>query len=333
MNISNTPARPPRNCAHLARAATIPLASSRRIPFRALFLATLLLPLTATGDPPAPRDTTAIAAALPPGLRPHVRRDKNGAVNWTTGTIVAEGLGKSRGTGAQDRLMAERAARVVASRNLVLLSLGLQVDRRVRFSDIRDAKISLEAFLVKSEQVSIDWNEKVSPPQCTVRVEAPLWGAHGTAAIAFENQRERAGHAAMLEAAGPLDGTPGADEWILVDARGIPLTPTLFPIVMRADGRVLYHCMKRRQVHGEVRPSIVYVEMAPDAPSTAPAPTTAPDAGPVITVRARQAGGPYRSDVILSRTDCKLLAESPRASRMMLHGRVIVIVAPAPAPK
>jgi len=76
-----------------------------------------------------------------------VERMGNGAVNWTQGVVTAKGSGAPPSKGvtniAQARLMAERAAKADALRNLLETVKGVRVD----------SETTVESFITKSDRV------------------------------------------------------------------------------------------------------------------------------------------------------------------------------------
>ena len=85
----------------------------------------IVVPMMAAGA--AWADGNEAEFVLPAGLSPHVRPVKDGRINWTEGFILAEGKGKGSGRkrADQDRLMAKRAAELVAARNALLIADGI----------------------------------------------------------------------------------------------------------------------------------------------------------------------------------------------------------------
>jgi len=87
-----------------------------------------------------------IAAAQAPGPSDAIESTVNGSINWTVGEVYAKGIGAPPSQAvnpAQARAMAERAAFVVAIRNLLETVKGVRVD----------SESVVENFMVKSDVI------------------------------------------------------------------------------------------------------------------------------------------------------------------------------------
>lgn len=268
---------------------------------------------------------------IPAGYRPHVWKLARGYVDWAEGAVVSEGQSTCRTDRAQDKAMAQKAALNNASVQATRICNGLQIDRHQRFEDLRDSDVHLDIVVGKHTNAAVEWTGEPPALVCRLHLVVPIWGEKGISSIVAEDQRVRAKSAARMAVAQPRVDDPPPKDAILIDARETPLLPCLFPIVIVPEGRVLYNFDTRQQVHGEVRPVVRYIEVDPAAPPASQPGTQPSDEGPIL-VRALQAGGNYRTDIVLRRMDAARIANDARAVRLLKEGRVFVIVDPLRGP-
>jgi len=210
----------------------------------------------------AAQEPQAGRQALPQGMRPHLSSAAGGQIDWANGLILAEGIGKAHGKTDQDRLMAERAGKVVAARNALAMALGVRVDGRGRFSDLGYADVHVRGVLKGYKIVSVDWRPNATPPECTVVIEAPIWGAKAVASIVTADAVRTALRRKRSRLMPAKAGQGESDEILVIDARGLTIEPCLFPVVEEQGGTVLYDVATIGQADQSVRPPIRYVETA-----------------------------------------------------------------------
>lgn len=169
--------------------------------------------------------------------RDFVERSGDGTINWTSGTVIATGIGfppEGVTDPARGRVMAERAAFVVALRNLLEVVKGVRVD----------GTTVVENYMVKSDMIQTQVSGFVKgartvrrdvKPDGSVEVEVavPMWGDNGLNLYLFDEKG--VGKAPVEEAPSPEGYTS-----LVVDARGTGLTPTLFPTITDSEGHVIY---------------------------------------------------------------------------------------------
>ncbi|HKQ48243.1 MAG TPA: hypothetical protein VJZ71_09260 [Phycisphaerae bacterium] len=200
---------------------------------------------------------------LPPiaaGFRPHVVNQKGGGIDWTSGEIIVEGVGKLRGNRPADRLGAQRAASLVAARNALAVANGIQIDAHGRVGNVRSGRITLDG-VVKGQRVDeTTWDKTKNPVECHVKLRVPLWGLSGICTVFSEGQRR-----AALQQGGrrlPLANVPAdvTESVLIIDARGRKTDLCLFPVVRSEDGAVLYDVATRTDPQARSEPPVRYVE-------------------------------------------------------------------------
>lgn len=299
-------------------------------PFRfafAVWAGVIAAPTRAADPTTQPTSTTA----LPKGFRPHVTSVQGGRVDWASGHLLVEGIGKSRGTDEQQQQMAERAATVVAARNALALAAGIQINRHGRFSDVRDGTVQIEGLLKGHLAVNVKWDPAAKPPSCTITLSVPLWGIKGLSATVFEEERQRARSSAHMPIADSQGTKTSDDEYLLIDCRGTHIEPCLFPIIINSDGRVLYDASVRRQYHGGILPTVRYVELEGQMSSGATSRPAIESDDHVHVFKSQVLKRSSKTDIVLGRGDVIRIANNARLSELLRDGQVLVLLDPAAA--
>ncbi len=198
--------------------------------------------------------------ALPAGFAPHLRTVNGGRIDWGTGFILAEGKGIAPRNTERDRLMAKRAAVVVATRNALLIANGIRIDADGRFSGIRNGRVQLRGVVQGRQILSTTWRPNRDPPECVVTVRVPLWGAAGIASLVHARQRRKAAAMRATRIALARGGSVDEDEILVIDARGLNLDPCMYPTVRDDRGAVLYDLAAMTVAGAVVRAPLQYVE-------------------------------------------------------------------------
>lgn len=282
----------------------------------------------ATADDATSQPTRA--TTVPAGYRPHITSGPGGKIDWANGLLLVEGIGKARGTDEQQQKMAERAATVVAARNALSLAAGVQVNRYGRFSDLRDGTVQIEGMIKGHFAVAVNWDPKATPPTCKITLGVPMWGIKGLSAIVFEEERKRSRSAAHMPIVESDDARIGEGEFIVIDARGTQLRPCMFPIVINADGRVLYDVSVRSQYHGEILQTVRYVEVDPlSAPTPATSKPSQSESSELHHFKIQPLSRLSRTDIVLGRGDVRTIARNPKLVSLLRAGRMLVVLDPA----
>lgn len=205
-----------------------------QLSFRAV--AVFLLAFTLAFDG---RGVVLAQGPLPQGFTPHYRPAKDGEIDWARGYVQARGYGKARGRSPQDKQMARRAAELVAVRNAMAITMGIQVDEQGRLSGIRNGRHRIQGIVKGHETYLVDWQPNETPPRCKVKVRVPLWGIKGVGSIVYDDQRRvatrRGRHLTLVRQQVDVSET-----LLIIDARGTGIDPCMFPAVIDNTGRVIY---------------------------------------------------------------------------------------------
>lgn len=187
---------------------------------------------------PAAANEDGEQAFLPTGFTNHTQPVKNGEVDWTTGEIMAEGLGKAEGRAA--RQMARRGATAVAVRNAMAIALGIKIDANGTFENIQNGEVHLQGVVKGHKVVSDEWFPDRKPPECIVRVSVSLWGVKGVSSVVYADQHRKALVTGGRRVALTAERMDVSDVVLVIDARGTDIDPCLFPVVTVDGGGTLY---------------------------------------------------------------------------------------------
>jgi hypothetical protein len=281
----------------------------RTIPaFLAIVTATLLL---ASGNVHAQLVGTVKDVIDPVG--------STGKVDWTTGVISAVGIGAppaQPANPAQARAMAERAAQVVAYRNLLEAIKGVRVD----------STTTVENFMVTSDviktQVSgiiqgatIMDKKYMSDGSVEVTVGMKLTGALA------ETLLPKTGSVPAVAAPMSTSLTPGQlYTGLIVDARGLGVRPAMAPRILNEDGKEVYGSAYINR-DWAVREGMVGYLKDPAAAQTNPRVADKP-----LMVKALKVSGDARVDTVISNADAAALHSASQNLSMLEKCRVIILV-------
>ena len=241
-----------------------------------------------------------------------------GKVDWTTGVITAVGIGAppaSPANPAQARAMAERAAQVVAYRNLLEAVKGVRVD----------STTTVENFIVTSDVVrtqvsgfvqgaTVMDKKYMSDGSVEVTVGMKLTGALADALLPKTPPAQPTGLAPASGAAGQ------AFTGLIVDARGLGVRPAMAPKVLNEDGKEVYGSAWINR-DWAVREGMAGYLKDPAQAQANPRVTDKP-----LMVKAIKASGEGRSDVVISNADAGMIHGAAQNLSFLEKCRVIILV-------
>jgi hypothetical protein len=283
---------------------------SRKTGFFAVVMAVLML---AAGSAQAQMAGTITDVVNPVG--------STGKVDWTTNVITAVGIGAppaSPANAAQARAMAERAAQVVAYRNLLEAVKGVRVD----------SATTVENFMVTSDVIKTEVSgfiqgatimdkKYMSDGSVEVTVGMKLTGALADALLPK-------GSGTPPTVTPPPSGTAAAPSQLftglIVDARGLGVRPAMAPKILNEDGKEVYGSAWINR-DWAVREGMVGYLKDPVSAQANPRVTDKP-----LMVKAIKVSGDGRVDMVISNTDAAILQSATQNLSMLEKCRVIVLV-------
>jgi hypothetical protein len=242
-----------------------------------------------------------------------------GKVDWTTGVITAVGIGappSQPANAAQARAMAERAAQVVAYRNLLEAVKGVRVD----------STTLVENFIVTSDVIRTQVNgiiqgatimdkKYMSDGSVEVTVGMKLTGALADALL------PKVPPAAAPVPATPSDAAGQLYTGLLVDARGLGVRPAMAPKILNEDGKEIYGSAYINRDWAVREGMAGYLKGDPAAARANPRIADTP-----LVVKALKVSGEGRVDTVISNADAAALQSASQNLSMLEKCRVIIIV-------
>jgi len=253
-----------------------------------------------------------------------------GAIDWSGGTACGRGTGvldPGNLDEAQAWLLAERAAEVVARRNLLEVIKRVRVDSDARLQDLMAAN---EAVFRQVEAV-VRAAQARGPAKCdsaggTVEIElgCRLRGADGVeGALARPPIPSATGNAGSDSGSAELRDFLRRYSGLLFDGSKTDLAPCLFPRVFAASGELLLDTRDRLRQDGAAGEwGIRYVGASDRIAGRA-------ESGrQLLALQVKASRGRLGSDIVLSRADADRVGWlRPESGSLLRSGRISVRVA------
>lgn len=243
-----------------------------------------------------------------------------GKVDWSTGVITAVGIGAppaQPANPAQARAMAERAAQVVAYRNLLEAVKGVRVD----------STTLVENFMVTSDVIKTEVSgiiqgatvmdkKYMSDGSVEVTVGMKLTGALADALLPKTPPTPPTGLTGTLTPAAPGQVYTG----LIVDARGLGVRPAMVPKILNEDGKEVYGSAWVNRDYA-VREGMVGYLKDPLSAQTNPRVTDKP-----LMIKALKVSGDARVDIVIANADAAMIHGAAQNLSFLEKCRVIILV-------
>jgi hypothetical protein len=241
----------------------------------------------------------------------------SGKIDWTTGVITSVGIGAppaQPANAAQARAMAERAAQVVAYRNLLEAVKGVRID----------STTTVENFMVTSDVV----RTQVSGFVQGAMVMDKKYMSDGSVevTVGMKLTGELADTLLPKTLPTPPTGivtTPGTGQaftGLIIDARGLGIRPAMAPKVLNEDGKEVYGSAWINR-DWAVREGMAGYLRDPQQAQQNPRVTDKP-----LTVKAIKASGDARVDMVISNADASMIHGAAQNLSFLEKCRVIILV-------
>jgi hypothetical protein len=266
-----------------------------------------------------------------------VDKVSQGNINWSAGYIEAVGVGAppegSMGK-PNARPMALRAAEVVAKRNLLEITKGVQIDSRTTVKDftVESDDINTQVTGLVKGAVVMDQQYK-SDGTVEVTVRMPLYGnltqiimsspmAQPPVALPVPSVSERPAPAIAVPAVIAPAAPPAHITYtgIIVDARGFQAHPAMSPRIFDEDGKEVYGFAKVDPKYAIQQGVSGYARDLTAARSNQRV-----TANP-ITVKAVEISAPGKSDIIISNADAQKIRTSAENMNFIKKCRVMIVL-------
>lgn len=249
-----------------------------------------------------------------------VQQFDQGSINWSTGKVVAVGIGappSKPANMAQARAMARRAAITVARRNLLEISQGVQVDSMTLVKD----------FTVRSDIIRTSVQGVVRNAQ----VIDTAYMSDGSVEVTMV--MSLGGEFANVILPPPPVGTvfplppPGTEmpasqvyTGMVIDARGLGARPAMAPKIVDESGKEIYGSA---MVNREFAVQQGMVGYAKDL-SAAQGNNRVTDRP--VTIKALRTSGAAKCDVVISDSDAAKLTSAAENLSFLQKCRVMVVL-------
>lgn len=250
----------------------------------------------------------------------------NAVINYEDGYIEAVGIGAvdlARVKGTNSRPMCLKAAELVAKRNLLEATEGIQIDSQttvkdfVTESDVINA--SVRGFVKGSIKVK---EEYLSDGTCEVTVRMPLSGKFSQTIMPRVIQEDMMSEAPLPP---PLVAAPkvvGSKVYtgIVVDARGIGARPAMSPKIVDESGAVVY---------GPVivdKDCVITQGICGYAKDLATAQRSQRVTDKPLTVKGLSAEGAAKSDIKIGNEEAQKIRSAAENLDFMKKCRVIIVL-------
>ena len=255
-------------------------------------------------------------AKLP--AEPMIEKVDNGAIDWTHGKAIARGEGKAVGTSAQQVEMAQRAARLAAARNAILLMGNIRVSGSGRSLDVAHANIQVDAVLHGFEEVSASFDPKTRT--ASVELAVPLYGAKGVIRL----------WGAKL----PATASPGesqtrpavqaAPSVIVIDARSANIKPCLLPRILKDKTADVLFAPSAAGL--DDHPAAIYVTLPPsDRKSGKDDDMLKALPASALVLRAKTPDDKTPGAIVLDAEETAKLQANGDAPQLLTQGRMIIV--------
>jgi len=268
-----------------------------------------------------------------------IEHQANGSVNWSSGSLIAKGIGippSSSSSPSAASAMAGRAAKAVALRNLLELVQGIRVDSSTTVKNYVVQSDEIQARvkgLVKNAQ---EMKREMFPDgSVEVTLSMDLWGDHSLlSSLGTSNNR--------IPSSGP--GNPGqnslAYSGVVLDARGLALKPVAYPSLLDPERQAILSSKEKTRPNGSSRGGAQYFMLKDSLPLSSvwsrhpvvDKKDTSPSSklvGPrPLTIKGLAKAGVFQSDIIVSASDAKKIREDENLLKVLREGRIIIVTDP-----
>lgn len=242
----------------------------------------------------------------------------SGKVDWTTGVITAVGIGAppaQPANAAQARAMAERAAQVVAYRNLLEAVKGVRIDSTTTVENFMVTSDVIRTQVSGFVQGAMVMDKKyMSDGSVEVTVGMKLTGALADSLLPKQPLAPPTGIVATPGAAGQTF------TGLIVDARGLGVRPAMAPKVLNEDGKEVYGSAWINR-DWAVREGMAGYLKDPLQAQQNPRVTDKP-----LLVKAVKASGDARVDVVISNADASMIHGATQNLSFLEKCKVIILV-------
>ncbi|HEY1099583.1 MAG TPA: hypothetical protein VGF99_11675 [Myxococcota bacterium] len=244
-----------------------------------------------------------------------VQKLAHGEINWSTKTVTATGSGTANlkeGSVGKARLMAERAAKLDAIRNIVETIQGIQVNGTRNAADVMSNGEIKTKVTGMAQGLKIVGTKYYSDGSVDVVVSMPIDQNLTNALV----EKPKAGAAAKA----PKLSTTGAETFsgLVINARGLGITPSMAPRVVDEAGKVVYGAefvsdsgLQQGGIASYAKNDAKATERAGDK---------------ALVVKALRLADKTRTDLVIANADADKLRDTSTNLSFLADGKVVILV-------
>jgi hypothetical protein len=262
----------------------------------------LALPAVAQKDPAAAADDSV------------VQKLAHGEINWSKKTVTATGSGAASlkdGNVAAARLMAERAAKLDALRNILETIQGIQVTGSRNAGDIMSNGEVKSRISGMAQGFKVVDTKYYSDGSVDVIVQMPIDENLTNALV--EKPKTAAKAPRKLNTDGPESFTG-----LVINARGLGVTPSMAPRVVDESGKEVYGAeivSEKGLQQGGIASYVKAEDQAKDRTGAKP-----------LVVKALRLSEKSKTDVVISNGDADKLRDPNTNLSFLAEGKVVILV-------
>lgn len=257
----------------------------------------------------------AAAQKDPAGDDGIVQKLAHGEINWSTKTVTATGSGAANlkdGSVAKARLMAERAAKLDALRNIVETIQGIQVTGTRNAADVMsngEVKSKIQGMAQGFKVVDTKY---YSDGSVDVIVSMPI-DENLTNALVEKPKATPGAKPVKVNTTGPESYTG-----LVVNARGLGITPSMAPRILDEAGKEVYGAeivSDKGLQQGGIASYAKTDEKAAER-----------SGGKALIVKALRVADKSKTDVVISNADADKLRDPNTNLSFLADGKVVILV-------
>lgn len=239
-----------------------------------------------------------------------VQKVGHGEINWSKKVVTATGSGAANlkdGSVAQARLMAERAAKLDALRNIIETIQGIQVSGQRSASDIMSNGEVKSRISGMAQGFKVVDTKYYSDGSVDVVVQMPI-DENMTNALVERPKKQQKVH----------DTGNAAFSGLVVNARGLGLTPSMAPRIVDESGKEVYGTevvsdkgLKQGGIVGYAKQDDQAKDRTGDKP---------------LVVKALRLADKSKTDVVISNGDADKLRDPNSNLSFLSDGKVVILV-------
>jgi hypothetical protein len=241
-----------------------------------------------------------------------VQKLAHGEINWSAKTVTATGSGAANlkdGSVAKARLMAERAAKLDALRNIVETIQGIQVTGTRNAADVMSNGEIKSKIQGMAQGFKVVDTKYYSDGSVDVIVSMPIDDNLTNALV----EKPKSAKPRKLTTEGPESITG-----LVVNARGLGLTPSMAPRILDESGREIYGAEivnDKGLQQGGIASYAKTDEKAAERTGSKP-----------FVVKALRIADKSKTDVVISNADADKLRDPSTNLSFLADGKVVILV-------